>query len=81
MRKEDLYRLMTEHGFSDMLFKREWFFFRIGTRHYGKYFNYDHAAMTLAKPLFKFVKWIDLCLVNAKFMRNNALMLIRGFTK
>jgi len=81
MRKENLYHLMMKHGFSEMLFEREWFCFRIVTRHYGMLVNYNRAAMILAKPLFKFVKWTDLCLMNSAFMQKNGLMLIWGFTK
>lgn len=79
--KEDIRFLMKKHGFRDMLFKREWFFFRIVTRHYGKLFNYNRRAMVRAKPLFQFMKYIDTQLVNTEFMRKNSLALNWGFTK
>jgi hypothetical protein len=72
---------MTEHGFREMLFEREWFFFRIVTRHYGKLVNFNRHAMAVATPLFKAAKWLDTALMNSTFMKNNGLMLIWGFTK
>jgi ubiquinone/menaquinone biosynthesis C-methylase UbiE len=81
MRREQLYRVMRKHGFRELLFEREWFFFRIVTRHYGKLVNYNRHAMAVATPLFKAVKWLDASLMDSAFMKNNGLMLIWGFTK
>jgi hypothetical protein len=81
MQREQLYRVMTKHGFREMLFEREWFFFRIVTRHYGKFVSYNRHAMAVATPLFKAVKWLDASLMDSAFMKNNGLMLIWGFTK
>ena len=64
-----------------MLFKREWFFFRIVTRHYGKMFNYSSSAMRRARPLFRVMKWIDTLLARTSFMTCNGLMLVWGFKK
>jgi ubiquinone/menaquinone biosynthesis C-methylase UbiE len=81
MRKEQFYDVMRKHGFREVLFEREWFFFRIVTRHYGKLVNFNPHAMAVATPLFKTVKWLDTALMDSAFMKNNGLMLIWGFTK
>jgi ubiquinone/menaquinone biosynthesis C-methylase UbiE len=79
--KDGLNSLMKTHGFHGLFFKREWFFFRIVSRHYGKFFNYDPTAMARGKTLFRCMKWLDTKLMNTWFMSTNGLMLTWGFTK
>jgi ubiquinone/menaquinone biosynthesis C-methylase UbiE len=78
---EGLSFLMKKHGLRDMLFKRDWFFLRIVSRHYSKFVDYDQRAIARAKPLFQFMKRIDNLLAMTEFMNRNGLMLVWGFTK
>ncbi len=79
--KDEFAFLMNKHGFRDMIFIREYFFFRIVNRHYGKLFHLDNKAMRRARPLFLLMKWIDHYLSKTRWMKRNALMLVWGFDK
>jgi len=79
--KKGLRSLMEKHGFKDMIFIREWFFFGIVHRHYGKLVNWDPTRMRRARPIFQFMKWIDTLLSEKRFMKRNGLALVWGFKK
>lgn len=73
--------LMEKYGFSDMVFIRKWFFFRIVHRHYGKLVNWDPKKMERVRLLFLLMKWIDSRLAGKLFMKRNGLVLVWGFKK
>ena len=72
---------MKKCGYSSMVFKREWFFLHLFSRHYGKLFNYNKKLIRLARGLLLAIKWFDSELSDTKWMKRNQLVLVWGFDR
>jgi len=79
--EESCRRIMNKHGFTDMFYEREYFFYRIAVRHYRKLVNYNARAIAFAKPFFRIMMLFDLISSKTHFMKNNSLVLTWGFNK
>lgn len=78
---DEVVDLGRQTGFHGHVFKRESFFLRIVSRHYGKLVEYNRNAMRFASPVFWALGGLDSALGNTKWMRRNALILTWGFDK
>jgi SAM-dependent methyltransferase len=79
--QESLTPLLRQHGFSRLVFIREYFFLRVAQLCMGKLLRWNAAGLRYAKPLFLTMKWLDDRLANTAWMRRNHLALTWGFDK
>jgi len=80
-KKDEIRKLMVETDLEDMMFIRISFFLRLFRKGIGNIIGWDPVVFRRARTLLKFMKWVDERLENSRFMRNNLINLVWGFTK
>ena len=80
-KQQDLFPFMEQCEFRRVLFIREYFFLRLAQLCYGKLVRWNPKHLRRSRPLYLIMKWFDICLGKAIWIRKNYLALTWGFDK